>query len=182
MELIWHRTPQSQVHFRAVKGFRNKKRANRDYAADALNRVEKKSNWSGAANHVSSVNSCDPSPNRIWITACFILGWWVREHLPILTQPRAEREAGAYKSARFLDDRAKSGISSLISHSPLCPCRLREPQREGVLSWKKNGPLIWSPSAFWTPTSSLKPQSQCLYEEIEPTRTCFAKCYESLWM
>lgn len=136
MEQIWHRTPQSQVRFPTVKRLWDQETCYRDYTADTLNRVEKKSNWSWAESHVSSINFFDPSSNRIWITACFISGWWVRERLPILTQPNAvtEREAAGYKSTDFVDKRATSGISSLISHSPLCLCRLRlwEPQKEGV--------------------------------------------------
>lgn len=124
------------------------------------------------------------SPNRIWIIACFISGWWVREPLPILTQPQAEREAAAYKSTDFLDKRAKSGTS--ISPSPLCLCRLpilRDTER-GRVKGKKYGHPIRSRSAFWTPTSSLKLLSWCLYEETEPTRFCLAKCLVevSLWM
>ena len=71
----------------------------------------------------SRIISFDSSPNRIWIIASFILGRrWLREHLPYSYTTWTEREAAAYESADFfLEERAKSGKSSLILPLP-CAC------------------------------------------------------------
>lgn len=73
-----------------------------------------------------------PSPNRIWIIACFISGRWLTSTILPAMNPTVERAAAAAAVSRALvccffflrRCRAKSGMSSLISHPPLGLCRL----------------------------------------------------------
>lgn len=120
-----------------------------------------------------------PSPNRIWISSCFISKAWVREHLSILIQANAECEIAASNRNYPLDKRVCSGISSLVSHSlsffGFCRLWLSKMQEKCTKDKKTDfsSALLQHGS---TPTFSLKLQSQWLYEETKPTCFCLAKC------
>lgn len=112
--------------------------------------------------------------NRIRIIPCFISKGWVREHLPILIQANAEREMAASNRNDPLD----KSSSSLISHSrSVCvgSGSLRCGKKECVKEKKMDISSVLLQNV-WTPTFSLKLQSQWLYEETEPTCRRLAKC------
>lgn len=123
-----------------------------------------------------------PSPNRIWIIPCFISKGWVREHLPILIQANTECEMAASNRNDPLDKNVCAGISSLVSHFLWCLCRLWLSKMQE--KWRAKDQKMGFSSALlqhiWTPTFSLKLQSQWLYEETEPTCFCLAKCRKPL--
>lgn len=91
-----------------------------------------------------------PPSNRIWIIPCFISIGWFREHLPILIQANAECEMAASNRNDPLDKRVHSGLSSLISHSPSCLCRLRlsELWQKRMCKREKDGLLSRSPPEY----------------------------------
>lgn len=119
-----------------------------------------------------------PSPNRIWLISCFISKRWFREYLPILIQANAECEKAARNKNDPPDKKVCSGISWSVPYSLSCLCRLQHSKMQKNDGQRKRR-VDFSSAVLqhvWTPTFSLRLQSQWLYEESEPTCLCPAKC------
>lgn len=115
-----------------------------------------------------------PPSNRIWIIPCFISKGWVREHLPILIRANAElRWQPATEMIPWI--RAFLHWFPTLRQACVGSGSLRCGKKECVKEKKMDfsSALLQN---VWTPTFSLKLQSQWLYEETEPTCRRLAKC------
>lgn len=165
----------SLTHTRLLDHTREEAFGSRTCSRDSKNTVQKVQLEQSHESHFSHINLLFLPPPKQNVNNCLVYFRGDESH------PNVERAAAAFKVCCSSSLREPS-LAYLHWFLLLPWARVGSPlgelQEGRAREGEENGHLVRSPSTFWTPTSSLKPQSQCLYEETEPTHVGFC---QTLW-